>query len=248
MRAILAEPRRRRADLGGRRGDVDEQHATSLARSSDNDLRRGAQRAPRRTPCANPSRRRERRPPRSEVCTAPVSSVARTRDLVDPGSWACQSKLHSRQVSFGVARAQRGSAATSPSSMLDLDGTHAAVLRPRHPAERHRTAGHVLAAARHVDAGLGLDRSARRPAQPGPVRLAPGRSGSARGRRPTWSPTRSRTDRAPPGVPGSRVRSGSGAPFMPIASSASRPSVSASTGVPAVNPSIDVDSTMSASE
>ena len=100
---------------------------------------------------------------------------------------------------------------------------------------------------RDVDPREGPDRCLPAHQPRGSSTPRPRRTGSPRARRPTWSPTRSRRDPGRPSAPGSRARAAAARRSSPTASSASRPSVSAASGVPAVKPSVLRESTMSAS-
>ena len=97
----------------------------------------------------------------------------------------------------------------------------------------------------HVDARLRLDRRLLGPPAVGPVRV------KSANRVTSMSVTHLVADTYPY-RPGTTMRAGkpwtigSGSPFMPMASIASRPSVTAAIGVPAVNPSALVDSSASA--
>ena len=149
-------------------------------------------------------------------------------------------KLHNRQVSLGK-RPPVGRLAARRRVGPRRRGS--AVLRPRHTAESDRALG-IRRPSRGTSIRVGFDRALAR-SQLGPVGLARSKRVSSRSVTHLVAETNPYNP-APQAVPDSRVRRAA-APFMPIASIASRPSVRASTGVPAVKPSADVERTMSAS-
>ncbi len=111
------------------------------------------------------------------------------------------------------------------------------VLRPGVAADPDRARPHLVAVAGHLDPRLRLHRPLRRPAAVGPEGARTGRSGSPRGRPATWWRTRSRRAPARPSAPGSRARRAAAHRSSPPRASRCGRRVSASSGVPQVQPS-----------
>ena len=194
------------------------------------------------------SRRPGPTPATTLVWISPSLPVARTRSSWSP----CRHVDRHRPTAprcppSAPRRARRGS--HSPPSTLHLDGVdagvlvpgHAADTAPRRPRRRHRSAGR-RSATRSSPAPRS-DQPLRRSSRPS-ISVEPC---SPRGRRPTWSPRRSRRGPARSCGPGSRAR-------WAVAGRSSRPpasrrgsSVRASSGVAQVQPSSEVCSTQSAS-
>ena len=156
---------------------------------------------------------------------SPRLSVARTSQRCSPGPTSTTPPLHP-----GVRRRHAAELGRLPVAAVerDLDLLDAGVLRPGDAGDAHR----CRPRPRAPRAGTSmrdwvLTGPRARPAALGPVGREVRRTGSPRGRPPTWWPTRSRRGRARPSAPGSRARRAAARRSSPIASIALRSSVSA---------------------
>ena len=171
----------------------------------------------------------------------PVPSVARTRSVCRPGvaSHATTTAARCRRW-HGPSRAVRHGDSSTCTSTPSIPRCCA----QQTPAIATRPAG-TVDGSWHVDACHRAHRCLRRPASPGPVGLllaeyVDGSRHEPLGGRHGAVQTRHHHAHR------EAVLTGSGSPFMAMATIASRPSVTAAIGVLAVHPSTDRDSSWSA--